>query len=224
MSGERVLPGIGLKGFHTIGSNGWGPDLSENARKLSLFVQCVAASRATPIPASAADGVIMIVPIDALSEAGHLAARDNGAWVYYVPPVGFVSYVSDESKHVKWTGSAWSDLSSAGASVDTSIVAINTSTVAAYTLILADAGKVVRCDNASANTLTIPPNSTVAFPVGTVVHVRSIGLGQTTLVAGLGVTVSSAETLKLRKKFSGATLHKVATNAWEIVGDMELLP
>ena len=35
---------------------------------------------------------------------------------------------------------------------------------ASYTLVAADAGKAVEMDVASANTLTVPPNSSVAFP------------------------------------------------------------
>ena len=37
----------------------------------------------------------------------------------------------------------------------------------AYTLVLADAFKLVAMNNAAANTLTVPPNSSVAFPIGT---------------------------------------------------------
>mgnify|MGYP000671901983 CR=1 FL=1 len=43
--------------------------------------------------------------------------------------------------------------------------------VASYTLVLADSGKMVEMNNASANTLTIPPNSSVALPVGTTITV-----------------------------------------------------
>src|SRR5690606_37726486 len=43
----------------------------------------------------------------------------------------------------------------------------NVQTGTAYTLVLADAFTMVAMDNAAANTLTVPPNSAVAFPVGT---------------------------------------------------------
>ena len=46
-------------------------------------------------------------------------------------------------------------------------------------------------DNAAANTLTVPPNSSVAFPVGTSIPIRQAGAGQTTIVAGSGVAITS---------------------------------
>ena len=44
---------------------------------------------------------------------------------------------------------------------------------------------------ATANTLTVPPNSSVPFQVGTQVAVRQYGAGVTTLTAGAGVTIRS---------------------------------
>src|SRR5688500_5734321 len=41
-----------------------------------------------------------------------------------------------------------------------------------YTLVLADAGKLIDMTKSSASNLTVPPNSDVAFPVGTVVTVK----------------------------------------------------
>lgn len=93
---------------------------------------------------------------------------------------------------------------------------------ASYTLVIGDAGKYVRMNVATPNDLTVPPNSSVAFDIGTSIPIRQVGAGQTTVVAGLGVTVNTAETLKLRKQGSGASLIKVATNTWDLVGDLEL--
>src|SRR3954463_5494952 len=45
-----------------------------------------------------------------------------------------------------------------------------------YTLVLADAGTTVRIDTTGgAANLTVPANASVAFPVGTVIHIRWIG-------------------------------------------------
>ena len=41
---------------------------------------------------------------------------------------------------------------------------MNPQTGTSYTLVLADAAKIVECANAAAITLTVPPNSSVAFP------------------------------------------------------------
>lgn len=92
---------------------------------------------------------------------------------------------------------------------------------ASYTLALSDAGKIVEISNASANTLTVPPNSSVAFPVGTQVIVIQTGAGQTTLTAGAGVTINSKNgDLALNKQWCAATLIKRATDSWIAIGDL----
>ena len=95
---------------------------------------------------------------------------------------------------------------------------------ASHTLELTDASKYIRMTVASANDLIVPANSNVAFPVGTVIQIRQNGAGQTTMVADTGVTINSAETLKLRKQGSSAALIKVATNEWDLTGDLEASP
>lgn len=89
-----------------------------------------------------------------------------------------------------------------------------------YTLALSDQGGLVTVATASASTLTIPPNSTVAFATGTVVIVAALGDGQVTLTPGSGVTINSTPGLKLRTKFSAATLVKTGTNTWLAIGDL----
>ena len=97
----------------------------------------------------------------------------------------------------------------------------NEQTGTTYTLALTDDGKVVEMNNASANTLTVPPNSSVAFPVGSQILVLQTGAGQTTLAAGAGVTVNSKDgNLKLSAQWCAATLIKRATDVWVAVGDL----
>lgn len=102
-------------------------------------------------------------------------------------------------------------------------IPVNTQT-ANYTLALTDAGKTVEMDVASANNLTVPPNSTVAFPVGTVIEVCQVGAGQTTIVAGTGVTVRTPETLVMTGQWSTVSLRKRATDVWVLAGDVEAAP
>lgn len=101
------------------------------------------------------------------------------------------------------------------------VAGINAQTGTTYTAALTD--EVVTMDNSSANTLTIPPNSSVAFPVGCALEVWQKGTGQTTIAAGSGVTIlyHSANTLKLQGQNSGCSLRKVATDTWRLIGDME---
>ena len=99
-------------------------------------------------------------------------------------------------------------------------VAPNTQT-ANYTLVLGDSGKAVEMSNAASRTITIPPNSSVAFPVGTVIELARTGTGAVTVVAGSGVTVrNSAAVLTLRAQYSVASIRKRATDEWIIAGDL----
>lgn len=100
----------------------------------------------------------------------------------------------------------------------------NVQTGTAYTLVLADAFKLVAMNNAAANVLTVPPNSAVPFPVGTRVDLSQDGAGQTTIVAGPGVTIRTPETLVLRKQWSKATLINRATDTWDLEGNLEAAP
>lgn len=96
----------------------------------------------------------------------------------------------------------------------------NAQTGTTYTLILTDAGKMVTLSNASAITLTIPTNASVAFPVNTRIDLLQYGAGQVT-VSGAGVTIySSGSKLKLTGQYSGASLWKKATDTWVLIGDL----
>lgn len=97
----------------------------------------------------------------------------------------------------------------------------NAQTGTTYTLVLTDAGKMVTMTNASSNTLTVPPNSSVAFPTNTRIDLIQYGAGQTTIAAGSGVTIySSGSKLKLTGQYSGASLWKKSTDTWVLIGDI----
>jgi hypothetical protein len=89
-----------------------------------------------------------------------------------------------------------------------------------YTPVLSDEGNVIEMDSASANSVTIPPHSSVAFTIGSSIDVFQKGAGQTTIVAGAGVTVLNTPGLKFRDRYSMATLVKRDTNTWIVSGDL----
>jgi hypothetical protein len=92
---------------------------------------------------------------------------------------------------------------------------------ASYTLVLTDASKVLPVSNASANNVTVPPNSSVAFPIGSVVTLIQTGAGQTTIVAGAGVTIQSeGSRLKLKGQYAATTLLKTDTDTWVAFGNL----
>jgi len=91
---------------------------------------------------------------------------------------------------------------------------------ASYTLVLTDKNKIVEMGVGSANNLTVPLNSSVAFPVGSQINILQTGAGQTTIVATGGVTINATPGLKIRAQWSYATLIKRATDTWVLVGDI----
>ena len=102
--------------------------------------------------------------------------------------------------------------------------AINAQTGTTYTSVLADAGKIITTSNGSAIAVTIPPNSSVAYPIGSSLTIISIGAGLTTFAQGSGVTIASvgatATAPILRVQHSSATAIKIATDTWQVVGDI----
>jgi hypothetical protein len=96
---------------------------------------------------------------------------------------------------------------------------INTQTVN-YVAVLTDAGKVIEMNLAGANTLTIPPNSSVAFPLQTYINCSQIGAGATTITAGAGVTIRNRLGLKLGGQYAAAGLYKRGTDEWVASGDL----
>lgn len=99
-------------------------------------------------------------------------------------------------------------------------ITTNAQSVSAYTLVLADDGKIIELNSASAITLTVPLNNDVAFPVGTQIMLIQTGTGQVTVSASAGVTINSTPGLKLRTQWSAATLLKRGTNTWFLTGDI----
>jgi len=116
---------------------------------------------------------------------------------------------------------AWAAPASTGAPP-----AVNPQTGTTYTLALTDAPAassnqgIVTMNNGSANTLMIPTNASVAFPLGTIVSVIQLGAGQTTIAAAGGVTLNNPSSATARAQYSTLLLQKVATNTWILGGDM----
>jgi len=94
-------------------------------------------------------------------------------------------------------------------------------TTASETLALSDQGAIVRMNSGSAQTLTVPANSSVAFPVGAIVLVHQLGDGQVTIAAGSGVTIRAAGArLKIAEQYGEASLKKIATDEWTLSGNL----
>lgn len=89
---------------------------------------------------------------------------------------------------------------------------------ASYTLVASDADKLVEMNVASANNLTVPAST---FSAGTQILLAQYGAGQTTIVAGSGMTIrSNGGKLKLSAQYSGATLVFISGTEAYLFGDI----
>jgi len=101
---------------------------------------------------------------------------------------------------------------------------ITTDTSTGYTTVLSDNGKLITLSNASAITATIPPNASVAYPVGAQLNFVQLGAGQVTFTQGAGVTIVStgatASAPTTRAQYSSATAIQTSANNWLVAGDI----
>lgn len=90
--------------------------------------------------------------------------------------------------------------------------------------VLDDVGRVNEMNLAGANTYTIPLNATVPFPIETVLYVRQVGAGQTTIQVEVGVTLHSLGAADGARAISGqwgmVSIQKRGTNEWVMDGAM----
>lgn len=116
----------------------------------------------------------------------------------------------------RWTGVFW-EFSGVGSTL------LIVEKTASHTLVLSDKDKLIEMNSSSANELTVPLNSSQAFPIGSQINILQTGTGQTTIapVSG-GVTINATPGLKLRARWSSATLIKRAENVWVLAGDLVL--
>jgi hypothetical protein len=110
--------------------------------------------------------------------------------------------------------------------------AANAQTGTSYTPVLGDANLFITMSNASANTFCIPPNSSVAYAVGTTLTVEELGAGITTVApagasgcTGTGVTVTSvqygsstSQTYALAGIYDLFQIRQISTNNWLVTG------
>lgn len=101
--------------------------------------------------------------------------------------------------------------------------AINAQTGTTYTPALTDIGKIITLNNASAIALTLPQDSTVAFPIGIELVFLQIGAGLVTAAAGSGATAHKTAigtSLAFKGQYAKVTATKVAANTWNVNGEL----
>jgi hypothetical protein len=96
----------------------------------------------------------------------------------------------------------------------------NAQTGTTYTLVAADAAKVLTASNAGAITVTVPSG---VFVAGDIITVVQTGAGQVTFAAS-GTTITSvgatASAPKIRAQYAAAQVICTASNTFVIVGDI----
>lgn len=119
-------------------------------------------------------------------------------------------YIADGS-----ASGAWGKKETYGA-----VNGINTRT-GSYTLVAADAGYLILMNLSTSGNLTVPPNASVAFPVGTRIDVVQTGTGETTIEAGSGVTIRSMnDSVIIAEQYGAVSLVKIGTNEWILAGQL----
>ena len=98
---------------------------------------------------------------------------------------------------------------------------INAQTTTPYTLVATDLGKLITMNASTGMTLTIPANTSVPFTIGDRVDVVQIGTGTVDIAGAPGVTVNATPGLKLRTQWSSATMVKINTDQWIVLGDLK---
>lgn len=91
----------------------------------------------------------------------------------------------------------------------------------AYTLALADRGKHIYSANTAGQTITIPTNTAVAFPIGSAITIVNDGTNPITLsTTGITLRLAGAASTGNRTLAAHgiATLLKVGTNSWYVSG------
>lgn len=96
---------------------------------------------------------------------------------------------------------------------------INDQTGTTYTLVGTDGDCYVRCTNAAAVGVTVPPNSSTPFPLRTEIAIHQGGAGQITLTEGSGVTINGDK--KITGINKGCVLIKTGENTWDVHGSLE---
>lgn len=223
---KRTLAGLGLTGFWPLGDDTWKPENDENLQILSVIAHREVLSRVTDVPGAPTVGDVYIVPASAtgawagqdgkIAVNGYNPTTEAQEWVFIDEPAG-PFYVADEDLWVETDGTSWVQFRGAKVS---SLNAQGGN----YTLVLGDGTgySTIQMTSGSANTLTIPTNASVAFPVGTLIAGVQTGEGVTTIAGDTGVTVNgvSAGSADANAQYSTWTLLKIATDSWVLSGSV----
>jgi hypothetical protein len=215
---ERIMPGLGLRAFYDPGQRNWGTSLSEDLRRISALLQARATSRSTSLPTTGSAGQVLIVLSAAGANANAIALWDEvggtPSWVFLTPQEDWQVWITDEARHVRFSGGAWIEVPRPG------IVRVRTLTATAHTLEISATGSILEATGSSAVTVTIPAEESVPFEIGTLINITQVGTGAATIAAAPGVSLNGTlgGSVALTGQWAGAALTKRGADAWVIQG------
>ena len=198
-SGVTLTAGAGLTGGGTIAASrsfavGAGNGITVNADDVALAAASVSATN----PISVASGVIGFDPSSLTALTIESAAGADSLVIW-----------DDDAAAIKTI-----PINATG----TKIAASSTTTIDTQ----AEANQIYVNTSASDHTMTIAPEATFDFPVGTEIGFVAESTGKIILAAGAGVTINSLSSfLDVKASGGGAYIVKTGTNIWTLLGDLE---
>lgn len=196
-----------------------------NARSGSNYPQ--APTTADPNPTLAEFAGILIVindsqitsqqyhMLDGIDRKVHTRARYAGSWSAWQTSVNATDVTKEVERLTHLKGVTWTrDEMAARFSP---IYFTENGHSSNVTLSLLDINKVVSVNAPSTATVTIPLNSSVAFPIGSVINVYNRSASLLTIAGAVGVTVRNAGNLEQYKE---ASLRKRDTDEWVAAGPL----
>jgi len=181
------------------------------------------------LPTTPVIGAIVVIADGAnwgASESSNLVVARNGSTIEGQLE-DFVLDISQTRVDFVYDGATWQVYTNAGPQgadgVDgLPIVSINP-TATSRTFLASDANNMIFVTSSSVSTITIPNDSTLNFPIGTVVYITQDGAGQVTIAneGNVVVRIRSGLTNKTAVRYSTCNATKVASNTWYLFGDLE---
>jgi hypothetical protein len=199
-SGSTAIGSSSGTGINVVASQG---------ARFALGPATVCPASTVPDPTNAEVVYITAIASDALT----VTRAQEGTTALTNIAVGYVIYQGPTQK-------TFTDIENAVGAIETPT--INTQSGTTYTLVLSDAGKVIEIGNAAANTVTIPANSSVAFPIGTQIIVRQTLAGLTTVAITTDTlnyfSPTAAGTAQTAGQWASVLLTKRTATAWTADG------
>lgn len=213
---SRSLPNLGLVAFFDLGEDGWDDDMSLNLLKLSVLTQGTVLEKVAAEPGSPTDGDVVILDETHATHPNEIAIRDDGAWVYVEPHLGWLLYNQDQGYYEKFDGTVWAELETGGG---TSLAVVTTISGSSHNLLASEAGLYLRFTNSGAKSVTVQPDATEPMPANGEWHIRNAGATDLTLIEGSGVTLNPPAGGTLSVPEGGTvTLKRVAADEFDILG------